>query len=342
MSTSLAVKYRPKTFDEVVEQSATKVILKQQLETNEIGHAYLFCGGAGTGKTTCARIFANEINKGKGTPIELDAASNNSVDDVRTIIQQAKTAPLEGEYKIFVMDEVHALSGQAWQAMLKTLEEPPIKAIFIMCTTDPQKMPKTILSRVQRFNFQRISQQAIVDRLVYIVSEENAGGDTPDECAKSEEALQYIAKQAQGGMRDAITMLDKCLAYSDELTIENVVVALGMSDYGTMCNFLSAVVSVDNTAQIEIINQIYMSGKDLKQFIKDFTNFVTDCCKYNLNAEKYMSCPNTDEIIKVFKTVDLTDSTSLLNSLIRLQTDIKWDTNPLARIEAWCITKEYL
>lgn len=337
---SLAVKYRPQTFDEVVEQSATKVILQQQLETGDIQNAYLFCGGSGTGKTTCARIFANEVNKGKGTPVELDAASNNSVDDVRDIIKQAKLTSLDAEYNIFIMDEVHALSNQAWQAMLKILEEPPAKSIFILCTTDPQKIPKTILSRVQRYNFQRISTGAIEDRLAFIVSEENVGGDTKEQTDKSEEAIKYIAKLANGGMRDAITTLDKCLAYSTDLTIENVVTALGLSDYDTMCRFLSSIVEVDNTKQIEIINEVYMAGKDLKQFIKDFTYFVTDCCKFNLGAGDYITCPDTDEIMSVFKTVDLTDSTSLLNSLIRLQTDIKWDTNPLARIEAWCITKE--
>lgn len=173
MSVALAIKYRPAKFDEVVEQSATKVILKQQLESGEVKNAYLFCGSAGCGKTTCARIFANEINKGKGSPIELDAASNNSVDDVREIIQQAKTTSLDSEYKVFIMDEVHALSGQAWQAMLKVLEEPPIKSIFIMCTTNPEKIPKTILSRVQRFDFQRLSNKGIYDRLVDIINKEN-------------------------------------------------------------------------------------------------------------------------------------------------------------------------
>ena len=174
MSVSLAVKYRPASFDQVVEQSATKVILKQQLETGDIQNAYLFCGGAGTGKTTCARIFANEINKGKGTPVELDAASNNSVDDVRDIIKQAKLTSLDAEYNIFIMDEVHALSNQAWQAMLKILEEPPAKSIFILCTTEKNKIPKTILSRVQQFNFQRISTNAIASRLTEVLKQEGA------------------------------------------------------------------------------------------------------------------------------------------------------------------------
>lgn len=235
------------------------------------------------------------------------------------------------------MDEVHALSNQAWQAMLKILEEPPAKSIFILCTTDPQKIPKTIHSRVQRFDFQMISQKAIFDRLHYVALEEF--GMVPDVRIEMR-ALEYIAKQAQGHMRDALTMLDKCLAYSTDLTIENVVTALGLSDYDTLCRFLSSIVEVDNTKQIEIINEVYMAGKDLKQFIKDFTYFVVDCCKFNLGAKDYITCPDTDEIMSAFKKVDLTDSTSLLNSLIRLQTDIKWDTNTLARIEAWCITKE--
>lgn len=171
---SLAVKYRPKTFDDVVEQSATKVILQQQLDSGEIKNAYLFCGGAGTGKTTCARIMANEINKGFGNPIELDAASNNSVDDVREIIQQAKTSSLDSEYKIFIIDECHSLSNQAWQAFLKLLEEPPAKSVFIFCTTEKNKIPKTILSRVQQFDFQRISTNAIAGRLTEVLKQEGA------------------------------------------------------------------------------------------------------------------------------------------------------------------------
>lgn len=174
MSTqSLAVKYRPKTFNDVTEQGATKAILREQLETDTVKHSYLFCGGAGTGKTTCARIFANEINKGEGNPIEMDAASNNSVDDVREIIQQAKTKSLDSKYKVFLIDECHSLSNTAWQAMLKLIEEPPAKSIFIFCTTDPNRIPKTILSRVQRYDFQRISHQGIVNRLKYILDKEN-------------------------------------------------------------------------------------------------------------------------------------------------------------------------
>ena len=178
MAQALALKYRPHTFSDLTEQSAVVKILTNQIETNTIKHGYLFVGAAGTGKTTSARIFANMINKGSGEPIELDAASNNSVDDIRRIIEEAQTKSLDSEYKVFIIDECHSLSNQAWQAMLKTLEEPPSKSIFIFCTTDPQKIPNTILSRVQRYNFQRISQEGIVQRLLYILRCEGAIAST--------------------------------------------------------------------------------------------------------------------------------------------------------------------
>lgn len=338
MREALALKYRPKTFADVVEQSSTKIILEQQLKSGEIKNAYLFCGGAGTGKTTCARIFANEINQHKGIPIELDAASNNSVDDVREIIQQAKTASIDSEYKVFIMDEVHALSNSAWQAMLKILEEPPKKSIFIMCTTDPQKIPKTILSRVQRFDFQRISQQGIVNRLAYVLSEENLGGDTTKNADKAMNAIEYIARLANGGMRDALTMLDKCLAYSDELTLDNVVKALGIADYDLMMDFISAYIERDNATGLRVINDVYMQGLDLKQFMKSVTDFVLDIYKYCIGADfRYLNCPNTNTIQEFFDGLDITADSPMLESLIKLNNEIKWDTNPKARIEAWFI-----
>lgn len=169
---TLAIKYRPKTWEDVTEQDSTLIILKQQLETNQIKNCYLFTGPAGCGKTTCARIFANEINKGQGSPIEMDAASNSGVEDVRNISQQAKLKSLDSEYKIFIIDECHAISNTGWQAFLKLIEEPPAKSIFIFCTTNPERIPKTILSRVQRYDFKRISEKGIIDRLKYILEHE--------------------------------------------------------------------------------------------------------------------------------------------------------------------------
>lgn len=174
MAQALAIKYRPKTFDDVVEQSEVRTILENQLATDAVQHCYLFVGGAGTGKTTTARIFANAINKGQGNPIELDAASNNSVDDMRDLIQQAQTKSLTSEYKVFIVDECHMITTQGWNAILKLIEEPPAKSIFIFCTTNPEKIPRTILSRVQRFDFSRISDTGIINRLKYILDTENS------------------------------------------------------------------------------------------------------------------------------------------------------------------------
>ena len=335
---SLAVKYRPATFDSVVGQEEVRKILQNQLETNTIQNAYLFCGGAGTGKTTCARIFANEINKGQGSPIELDAASHNSVDDVRDIIVQAQTASLDSEYKVFILDEVHMLSTSAWNAMLKLLEEPPKKSVFILATTDPQKIPATILSRVQRYNFQRISQQGIVDRLNYILDAE--GYDEPYE--KDDEipfALEYIAKVADGGMRDAITMLDKCLAYSKELTIDSVVKALGLADYDVMFNLLDSIINRNAGKVTEIIDSIHRSGKDLKVFIKTFTTFVTDVCVYQSTGNyTCIQIPQTYDLSKY----DGTDKTRhLLTVLIKLGFELRWETTPKSLIEGVLLLECY-
>lgn len=323
---SLAIKYRPQTFDDVVEQGAVKTILTQQLASGEVKHAYLFCGGAGTGKTTCARIFANEINHLEGNPIEMDAASNSSVDDVREIIQQAKTKSLDSEYKVFIIDECHSLSNTAWQALLKLLEEPPAKSIFIFCTTDPQKIPRTILSRVQRYDFQRISHQSVKNRLIKILEWEKLTDYT-------EEAIDYLAKLADGGMRDAITLMDKCLAFSPCLDMNAVVSALGTADYSTMFDLLSFIQHGDGANIITTIENIHMAGKDLKQFIKQFTDFVLDCIKYQLSGDfAYVSIPTTYR-----KELDIAaawELSAIMQTLVTLNSEIKWDTTPKASIEA--------
>ena len=339
---SLAVKYRPTKFEDVTEQGSTKTILTQQLRSGAVKNAYLFCGGAGTGKTTCARIFANEINKGQGEPTELDAASNNSVDDVRLIIQQSKTQSLDSEYRIFIIDECHALSNNAWQAFLKLLEEPPKKSIFIFCTTDPQKIPKTILSRVQRFDFQRISTEGIADRLLEIVIRENSQDyNDPDlrdigNIRHDKDAINYIAKIADGGMRDAITMLDKCLAYSTELTVENVLKALGAVNYGTFFDLTDAI-TADNTANVvSIVERVYSEGKDLKQFVKDYLSFLLDINKYDiLHSFDYLKLPITYQEELGKRAVDFFRvSQGLLPTVVKLSSDLKWETQPKTLIEA--------
>ena len=333
MSKALAIKYRPQNFSQLTEQSAVVTILTNQIETNTIKHGYLFAGGAGTGKTTSARIFANMINKGAGTPIELDAASNNSVEDIRRLTEDAQTQSIDSEYKVFVIDECHSLSNQAWQAMLKTLEEPPSKSIFIFCTTNPERIPQTILSRVQRYNFQRISLLGVMTRLQNILIWEKEEGQN---ITFDIEAIQYIAKIADGGMRDAITLMDKCLSFSSDLTVENVIKALGVADYNTMFDLNNAFFENDKTKLIKIVSDVYSSGMDLKLFIKTYFEFLLDLNVYCLTKD--LSMTKIPEIwvdeMKSYGNHEWSVSNNLLTYITDLQSSIKWEQNPKAVIIA--------
>lgn len=303
---SLALKYRPKVWDDLTEQDATKTILAGQLQRNEIYHGYLFCGGAGTGKTTSARIFANEINHGDGNPIEIDAASNSGVDNVRDIIKEAKTRAIDAEYKVFIVDECHSLSNTAWQAMLKLLEEPPEKSIFIFCTTDPQKIPGTILSRIQRYNFQRISKDGIANRLRYILENENITG-------YDKNAPDYLAELADGGMRDAITMLDKCLSYDATLKLSSINDALGLVQRETFSKLTSDLNDKNVADIVNDIEEIYKTGYDLKQFIYQYILYLLQNIRNDNDSEKCLH---------------------FLPAIVRVNNDIKWISNPKAMIEA--------
>lgn len=336
---SLAVKYRPQTFDDVTEQDSTKIILTQQLKSNEIQHAYLFVGGAGTGKTTCARIFAQEINEHKGQPIELDAASHSGVDDVREIIQQAKLKSLDSEYKVFIVDECHSLSNTAWQAFLKLLEEPPAWSIFIFCTTNPEKIPRTILSRVQRFDFQRISQFGIINRLQYIICSEGL-----TETEWEPEALDYIAKIAEGGMRTAITHLDKVMSFG-KVELQAVVKVLGVANYTTMMDLTNYLISGSSEEVISIIEDMYNDGMDLKLFVRQYINFVLDAKKAVLTGNMgYTQLPETKEVKEFlcYYKADMEpfndDMSRLLTILVNLNNDIKYDSSPKSLIEI-CLLK---
>lgn len=327
---ALAVKYRPKVFEDMTEQSAIKDILMNQLKTKTFQHGYLFTGPAGTGKTTSARIFANMINDGKGNPIEVDAASNSGVDNIRQIIEDAKRKPLDAEYKIFIVDECHSLSLGAWQALLKTLEEPPKFTIFIFCTTDPQKIPVTILSRVQRYNFQKISNEGIVDRLNMILETESKESDIP--ISWSTDAVEYISKVSSGGMRDAITLMDKCLSLSNNLSLKYVLQAIGGENYDTFILFLTALQNKEKGTAITTIENVYNVGKDVKQFMKDFAKFVLEVEKYALYKNfDYISLPNTLEN----ELEQLIDDTlfDVMDFVVSLNSQIKWDSDPKTLIE---------
>jgi DNA polymerase-3 subunit gamma/tau len=329
--TALAIKYRPTDFSSLTEQSAIKDILENQIKTKTFQHGYLFTGPAGTGKTTSARIFASMINDGKGNPIEVDAASNSGVDNIRQIIEDAKRKPLDAEYKIFIVDECHSLSNGAWQALLKTLEEPPKFTIFIFCTTDPQKIPNTILSRVQRYNFQKISNEGIVDRLISIIKKENDASNIHYDL----DAVEYIAKVSNGGMRDAITLMDKCLSLSDVLTLENVLKTIGSEDYNTFFDFLDRLCNKGKMS-ITTIENVYNCGKDVKQFMKDFAKFILEVEKYLIyESTDYINIPNTKENIdKLSEFRPLSSEVyNVMDFVVSLNNQIKWENDAKTLIE---------
>ena len=327
---ALATKYRPRTFKDVVCQDNIKKVLTNQLDTGEVKLAYLFCGSAGTGKTTSARIFANEVNGGKGKPIEIDGASNNGVDNIRNIIDDCRMKSLDSKYKVYIIDEVHMLSIGAFNALLKVLEEPPKGVIFILCTTDPHKIPATILSRVQRFQFKRIPQNEVVKRLQYVLQQE--GKITYDM-----EALQYIAKLADGGMRDALMKLDTVLGYTTEITMEAVLDCLGITNYDYLFKIVSSIIKQDATTPMQLIDDLYKQGKDLKLFVKDLSKFILDLCKLELTQDI-----NTTMIPPELKTkctqllckCDLDLLVDIMDAVNKLMDKIKYEQNPKSLIES--------
>lgn len=327
---ALATKYRPRTFNDVVCQDNIKKVLTNQLETGEIKQAYLFCGSAGTGKTTSARIFANDVNGGKGKPIEIDGASNNGVDNIRSIIDDCRMKSLDSKYKVYIIDEVHMLSIGAFNALLKVLEEPPKGVIFILCTTDPHKIPATILSRLQRFDFKRIPQFDIVQRLQYILQQEGI-------LTYNVEAIEYIAKLADGGMRDAIMKLDTVLGYTTEITLQAVLDCLGITNYQHLVTIVQGIINKQPNEPIQIIDKIYKDGKDLKLFVKDLNKFVLDLCKLSITHNKELTMIPTDimrQCIHIATNTPKYQLVDILDAINNLLDKIKYEQNPKNLIES--------
>lgn len=278
-------KWRPQTFDEVQGQDAIVRTLRNQLLYNRIGHAYLFCGTRGTGKTSVAKLFAKAVNcenPTDGNPCgvcpsclaiqeqrsldvqEIDAASNNGVENIRDIRDQVQYSPANGRYKVFIIDEAHMLSPGAFNALLKTLEEPPSYVIFILATTERHKIPVTILSRCQKYDFKRISVGTITDYLADLMAREQVDVE--------ERALAYIARAADGSMRDALSLLDQCIAFylGQRLTYENVLEVLGTADLSVFSALLRALLRQDTLSVLDTVDQIIMEGRELPQFLADF------------------------------------------------------------------------
>lgn len=287
--TALYRKFRPQEFEDVKGQEHIVTTLKNQLKADRIGHAYLFCGTRGTGKTTVAKIFAKAVNCEHlvdGSPcgkcpacqgiaagtsmnvIEIDAASNNGVDNIRQIREEVSYRPTEGKYKVYIIDEVHMLSAGAFNALLKTLEEPPAYVIFILATTEAHKIPITILSRCQRYDFHRISIDTITDRLAELMRTEQVDVE--------ERALRYVAKAGDGSMRDALSLLDQCIAFhlGEKLTYENVLEVLGAVDTEVFSALLRQVLAKDVTGAIRTVDHLVDQGRELGQMVNDFTWYM--------------------------------------------------------------------
>lgn len=287
--TALYRKFRPNEFEDVKGQDAIVKTLKNQIRTDRIGHAYLFCGTRGTGKTTVAKIFAKAVNcenPGEGSPceecetcrsisagtslnvIEIDAASNNGVDNIREIREEVAYRPTEGRYKVYIIDEVHMLSIGAFNALLKTLEEPPEYVIFILATTEAHKIPVTILSRCQRYDFKRISIETISLRLTDLIEQEGLDVE--------EKAVRYIAKMADGSMRDALSLLDQCAAFyiGERLTYDHVLEVLGAVDTDVFSRLLRELLSRDVKKVIGTVDELIMQGRELSQLASDFTWYL--------------------------------------------------------------------
>lgn len=329
MAESLAVKYRPKTWEEVCGQSSIIRILTRQLELGEVKNGYLFAGASGCGKTTLARIFARTINKGVGEPIEIDAASNNGVDNVKTIIKSAQERALDGKYKIYIVDECHMITTQGWNAFLKCIEEPPAYTIFIFCTTDPQKIPATILNRVQRYNITRISTDKIRTRLSYICKQEGF--------ENYEESVDYISKLCDGGMRDAISTLEKCAGYSTDLSINNVLDALGNYSYDIFFSLINGMIDGNEGEVLKILEEFYRAGNDLRLFVDMFLTFCLDVSKYVVfKSTDMLKIPSSMET-KLQHSTNFEDALNyymyIVNHLLDLKNMIKNDSNIKSTIE---------
>lgn len=333
---NLAIKYRPKTWDDVCEQDAIKQILSNELKLGNLKRCMLFTGGAGTGKTTSARIFANMIETTRANIVEINCADHTGVDDVRQlIIEPSQVKPLAGTYKIFILDESHMLTVQSQNALLKLLEEPPAYCIYIMCTTDPQKVLPTIMSRSVRYDFQLISQQGIVNRLNYILNSEKADPNGLTIENWDDAALEMLALSSAGHMRNAVVGLEKVLSFSNTVSIEAVEKVLGVTSFNILFDMLDCLIAKDQVKLLAAIDELVKSGMDLRLFVKNFLAFVLEVNKYVIlrtsNTDKpmeYLTLPSSFESrLSAYSAPHKGFLKQLLRMLLDLNSSLRWETN---------------
>lgn len=343
--------FRPKTLDDVVRQEHVVTILKHQIATGKIGHAYLFCGPRGTGKTSIAKIFASAINcetpvngsacgkcptcralaeKGNLDISEIDAASNNGVDEMRELREKVQYPPVAGKYKVYIVDEVHMLSAGAFNALLKTLEEPPAHAVFILATTEAQKIPATILSRCTRFDFKLIPQKDLEDRLKYVLK--SVGKDY------EEEAVAALARAGAGSMRDMLSLADPCVAYSEgKLTYADVTAVLGTADFSSTAELCTAILKGDGGDALEKCEAILAEGKSVALLIKDALQFLNGCAvaKTCAHGEKLLLLPA--DRYAVLKAAAVSAENRILVRALEIfaqaESDCRYTTTPKITLE---------
>ena len=343
--------WRPATFSQVVGQKAVIETLRNQVVTNRIAHAYLFCGSRGTGKTSTAKILAKAINcenPQDGDPcgecpnclrvdneesldiIEIDAASNNGVDEMRDLRDTVKYPPQYGQYKVYIIDEVHMLSTSAFNALLKTLEEPPAHIVFILATTEPQKLPATILSRCQRFDFGRISAAQIQGRLREAVA--GAGSEATDG------ALMQIARAAEGGMRDALSILDMCLGYGKPVTEELVRSVLGTSDRSFLFRFADAIAREDAAEVFRLIDRLMRDGREPSTFAREFSSHIrmlltVKCCGKEAAGITELTEEDLQEYFRQSEAFTVTRLMAALDLFLALETGMRYSASPRLALE---------